>query len=613
VSRPARAFEQQVDEIRTQVRSILAASAAWPDAGVRGQLERLRDQIDAVGDDTTRLLAAIEREDQQLDEVLDVLFAVARLDFSQRAPIRGDRPLDALAAVANMLSEEIELAQREMNEARAAAETATEAKSRFLANMSHEIRTPLTALLGFADLLTSPVLSESDRLNYAMIIRRNGEHLLSVINDILDLSRVEAGRLMVEQIDCPPAQIFAEVASLMRLRAQAHGLRFAAELTTPVPATVRSDPTRLRQILLNLVGNAVKFTREGQVTMRLALDGEGRLCFEVEDTGPGIAPDVVAELFQPFQQADLSMTRRFGGSGLGLAISRALATALDGTIEVETALGRGSTFRLRVPITVAGDGRTITRLEDAGLAHAPGAAGAQFTGTALVVEDGLDNQVLIVTLLRGWGLQVAVARDGEVALQRVAAADQTGRAYDVVLMDMQMPILDGYQATAALRASGYRGPIVALTAHAMAGERERCLAAGCDEYVGKPIDRAQLVAALARHLPSAAAAIEAGDGTSLHSSFADDPAMQPIITRFVAALPARVTAIRAEAHAPGSTALARLVHQLKGAAGGYGFAEITTAAAAVEHALRTDAAHAEVLRAIDLLEAVSARARAGTP
>jgi signal transduction histidine kinase/CheY-like chemotaxis protein/HPt (histidine-containing phosphotransfer) domain-containing protein len=547
-----------------------------------------------------------QREAAQVNDVLEVMTSLASLDFHARARVLGDGPLDALAQVANMLSEELQATQEAMATARAAAEAATEAKSRFLAHMSHEIRTPLTALLGFADLLLAPKLTESERLNYAMIIRRNGEHLLSVINDILDLSRVEAGRLHVERVPCSPARILSDVASLLRGRADEVGLHFEAHLVTPIPAVVVTDPTRIRQILLNFVGNAVKFTRKGAVRVLARVDGV-HLVVEVVDTGIGIAPEHLPNLFHAFTQGDLSMARRFGGSGLGLAISKALAEALGGSISVDSELGRGSTFRLSLPIESGDSSETVDALPVD--FPAPLAAPPRLAGSVLVAEDGVDNQVLATILLRSYGLTVAVAADGEMAVQRTLEAWRHGTPFDVVLMDMQMPVLDGYQATTSLRRAGYDRPIVALTAHAMAGERERCIEAGCDDYIRKPIDRRELLQSLRRHLQPPTA--EGAATALLHSSFADDSEMVEIIQRFVASLPERVAALRAEARVPGSQTLVRLAHQLKGAAGGYGFGPISEAAATLEAAARSGGEHANVLRAVEELADVCARARTG--
>jgi signal transduction histidine kinase/HPt (histidine-containing phosphotransfer) domain-containing protein len=590
--------DEGLDDLRREVLQLMATPGE-----LRDGLARVLARIDAL------IAAQVPRgpsaQDAQIEEVLDVLFALARLDFSRRAVVHGDGAIDALAQSANMLCEELEVAQGEMQRARTEAEAATLAKSQFLAHVSHEIRTPLTALIGFADLLAVPTLSESDRLNYAMIIRRNGEHLLSVINDILDLSRIEAGRLLIETIPCSPVRILANVASLMRVRANDRGLTFKLDLATPIPSQVRTDPTRLLQILLNLVGNAIKFTREGIVRVVAAYEGRA-LVIDVMDTGIGMSEEQRAALFQPFQQADLSMTRRYGGSGLGLAISQALAEALGGHISVESVLGRGSKFRLTLP--VAADGPLVERVDQAPLEQDRTAAAVRLRGSVLVVEDGVDNQVLIMMLLRGYGLTVAIASDGRAGLQRALDVWRRGSPFDLVLMDMQMPEMDGYQATAALRRDGYPGPIVALTAHAMAGETERCIAAGCTDYLRKPIDRGELVATLRRFLPDAPVSDEP---PPLYSRFGDDTTMTEILGRFVGALPERVNALRSLAAARDLAQLERLAHQLKGAAGGYGFPEITEAAASVVDAVQANSEHALILQLVDQLAQLCLRARLG--
>jgi signal transduction histidine kinase/CheY-like chemotaxis protein/HPt (histidine-containing phosphotransfer) domain-containing protein len=596
-------LEERIDELRREVAQLLSQPG-----DLRDGLARLLDRLNAIAAPAGGAAeSTIPSSEARIDEVLDVLYGLAGLDFTRRAQVYGHGPLDALSQTANMLAEELEATQHEMEAARAAAEAATLAKSQFLAHMSHEIRTPLTALIGFADLLSAPSVSESERLNYAMIIRRNGEHLLSVINDILDLSRIEAGRLTVEAIDCSPAQILSEVASLMRVRAKESGLYFELSLDTPIPSSMKSDPTRLRQILLNLVGNAIKFTRRGGVEVRARHEG-GELAIDVIDTGIGMSAAELSTLFQPFQQADLSMTRRYGGSGLGLAISRALAEALGGRITVQSVLEHGSRFRLALPAVEAHD--LVERLDERPPDRVDARRSVRLAGSVLVVEDGIDNQVLVTTLLRNYGLTVAVAGDGKVALQHALEAWRRGTPFDVILMDMQMPVMDGYQATTALRREGYPNAIIALTAHAMAGERERCLNAGCTDYLRKPIDRGELVAALTRHLPPAPLAETA---PLLHSSFAADPEMVEIIVRFVASLPERVAAIRAAARGAEPDVLLRLVHQLKGAAGGYGFGEIGVRAFDVEEALRGGSEQAVVLRLIEELAELCERARAGRP
>jgi PAS domain S-box-containing protein len=386
--------------------------------------------------------------------------------------------------------------------AREAAIEAASAKSKFLANMSHEIRTPMTAILGFAERLADEGLDAADRRECASVIERNGAHLLAILNDVLDLSKIEAGNLMVEHAGCAPALIAKEVVDLLQQQARGKGLALEVECSGRIPDRIRSDPTKLRQVLLNLVGNAIKFTETGSVTVRVDLLPAERpqLSFEVVDTGIGLAQDQLDRLFQPFTQADASTTRRFGGTGLGLAISRRLARLLGGDLTVTSTLGKGSTFTLTVDPGALDD--PIAPLQEAPLP--PAAAGVaeqtRLTGKVLLVEDGRDNQLLLAHILERAGARVQIADNGATGIVAATTAEQQGRPFDLVLMDMQMPVLDGYAATRQLRAMGYRRPIVAITAHAMADDREQCLAAGCTDFATKPIDKARFLALLARIL-----------------------------------------------------------------------------------------------------------------
>ncbi len=406
------------------------------------------------------------------------------------------------------------LKTRELEIARAEAEAANRAKSEFLANMSHEIRTPMTAILGYADLLIDEGQGPLDRLECIQTIRRNGAHLLALINDILDLSKIEANRMSVERIAFSPAEVISDVESLMRLRAAAKGLLFEVECATPIPHTIHSDPTKFRQILLNLAGNAVKFTDAGGVRLIARLVGrenedDGLLSVEVVDTGIGIRPDQLDRLFASFTQADTSMARRFGGTGLGLAISQRLARMLGGDISVRSTPGEGSSFTATIAtgplrqvrlVQSASAPRALASTSPGNEAQAPRLDGLRL----LLAEDGPDNQRLIAFHLRKAGAEVVIAGNGRIAVER-AFESLRDHPFDVVLMDMQMPELDGYAATRYLRAHAYARPIIALTAHAMAGDRERCLAAGCDDYTTKPIDRVELLSIVRRHSDRAAA------------------------------------------------------------------------------------------------------------
>ena len=401
--------------------------------------------------------------------------------------------------------------------ARKAAEAATQVKSEFLANMSHEIRTPMTAILGFADVLLEHGSLDNappERVEAAETIKRNGQYLLRLINDILDLSKIEAGKVVIERLRCSPSQIVAEVASLVRVRADAKGLAFNTEYVGAVPETIQTDPTRLRQILINVIGNAIKFTEVGGVRLitRLVDDGtEPLIRFDVVDTGLGMGGEQVAKLFQPFTQGDASTTRKFGGTGLGLTISKRLAGMLGGDIAVlDTAEGIGTRFRVTV---ATGPLEGVRMIEDPVFATTATTEATKTTTGAdqptldgyriLLAEDGPDNQRLIGHVLRKAGAQVTVVENGKLAAEAALAVGDPGApGFDVILMDMQMPVMDGYEATGLLRQKGYSGPILALTAHAMAGDRDKCLQAGCDDYASKPIDRKKLIKTIRQHLDS---------------------------------------------------------------------------------------------------------------
>jgi len=462
------------------------------------------------------------------------------------------------------------------------AETANEAKSAFLANMSHEIRTPLTAIIGFAETMLASDQSIPERHEATQTIIKNGRHLLQVINEILDLSKIESRRLEVEILPTPVLDVVADVESLTSMSARDKQLSLSVEYEYPLPRFIETDPTRFKQILLNLCSNAIKFTHSGGVRVRVGFEAEKQLLhIAVMDTGIGIGQDKMHRLFTPFSQADSSTTRRFGGTGLGLYISKQLAEMLGGHVEIRSIEGLGT----RVDVTLA-TGPTaasdlITSAE--GMPTATDTKARQhgenaLHGHILLAEDSIDNQRLISLYVKKIGASITIANNGKHALEQALAGD-----FDLVLMDMQMPIMDGIEATTLLRQSGYSGPIVALTANAFKEDRERCAHAGCNDFLTKPLDRDAFYRVLRQYLPAsdtrAGSPIEAVTASSPDNL---DAELKALAAEFIQTLPGRVNHMQA-AHAAGNLqALGSLLHQLKGIGATFGYPVVTDQAAVIE-------------------------------
>ena len=389
-------------------------------------------------------------------------------------------------------------ATSEAERARAAAEKASRVKSEFLATMSHEIRTPMNGITGMTSLLLDTGLT-GEQQEYAGAIRDSAQALVSLINDVLDVARIESGRMTVELSPFEPGRVVRDVIELLGSLAQEKRLDLTLSIDASMQAWFRGDAGRMRQVVVNLVGNAIKFTARGGVAVRVGgqrgPDGRWLIGLEVEDSGIGIAPDKLESVFDQFVQADASTTRLYGGTGLGLAISRSLARLMGGDLTVESELGRGSVFRLRVPLEAA----QAPGASPPAAAPADAASPVRYRGRRiLLAEDNPVNQRVASRMLEKLGAAVDIAGNGRQAVAMALAAD-----YDLVLMDCQMPEMDGFEATRELRASlgpRARVPIAAVTANAMAGDREKCLEAGMDDFLAKPIDSRQLAELLDRSL-----------------------------------------------------------------------------------------------------------------
>ncbi|MBA4107510.1 MAG: hypothetical protein C0485_17370 [Pirellula sp.] len=610
-----RSFEKERSIIEGSLDAVVELDARGKVLNWNGQAERLFGWTvaEAIGSqleelvipehDRQRYLAGLRELSQEHEE------PTFHQRFEMECVARGGRQFDVeLAIVSIQGSEETTFCafarditdrkshELDMRRAMEEAEAANRIKSEFLANMSHEIRTPLNSILGFAELLVRNADEGDERLrrDYAETIRTSARHLLELINNVLDLSKIEAGKLQVEHARFSPHQLIAEVVSLLRVRAVEKGIVLNYRWDGSIPEIVATDPHRVRQLLVNLVGNAIKFTEQGSVMVVARSHREADrwyLTLEVRDTGIGIDSAKLDDIFHPFVQADSSMTRRYGGTGLGLAICKNIATALGGKLSVDSELGRGTTFAVQLPI---GDLRHVRMLEtppDAttgDYVDRPSAANLQGI-RVLLADDGETNRKLIQVFLSRHGAEVQTVENGEMAC-RLALAEP----FDVVLMDMQMPLLDGYAATRKLRSLGFDKPIIALTAHAMKGDREKCTYAGCSGYLSKPVNVDELTQAVEDAVGFGARCrinaktekekkIKRALAGPIRSSLpTEDDMLREIVAEFVESIPARLDAMERALASEDYEELQRHVHGLKGSGGTAGFTCLSEISAELE-------------------------------
>ncbi len=491
--------------------------------------------------------------------------------------------------------------EAELLAAKQAAEAAMHAKSQFLANMSHEIRTPLTAIIGFTEALRDEWNYNPTQMHCLDVIRNNGKHLLDIINQILDLSKIDAGALSIERAPCNVVELIEELRFMFAPTVAEKSLTLSVDYSWPLPRIVSTDQLRLKQVLINLLGNATKFTTQGGIELRVSWhEATQELHFAVQDSGIGMTEEQAKSLFKPFYQANESITRQFGGTGLGLSISDRLVRALGGSIQVSSEPGRGSVFSFSVAAPTPQDTALLRTppIEPHPERTSENAPTRTFSGNVLFADDALDNRRLVEHFLKKAGLNVVLAENGQQACEAVKT-----EAFDLILMDVQMPIMDGLSATRSIRQSGVHVPIIAISAGAMTSDIERAMDAGCSTHLSKPFSRDSLYDTVARYLPNEGATARERSITPLISTLVGgDPDMIPLLVDFLDGLPQRFLDISSAYQAGEAAKLASLAHKLKGSAGMYGLPELALLAGELERIAKSG----EVAGGADLVQHITA-------
>ncbi len=474
------------------------------------------------------------------------------------------------------INEAFLVSTRQLANATMAADTANETKSSFMANMSHEMRTPLTAIIGFAeDLLTNKHIDKESK-PAVQIIARSGKHLLRIINEVLDISKIESGKLEIEKLDCSLFSLVHDVKILLNLQIEEKGLQLNVKYNFPLPEIINTDPTRLKQILLNLCFNAIKFCEKGSVDINISYEANSnKLIFAIKDTGIGMSEEQLGKVFKDFTQGDTSTTRKYGGTGLGLSISLSLSRMLGGDIQAESIEGIGSIFTLNIDPGVIDNSKLINKIPDHIVIsdEMDKTAGAiLLDGKILLAEDNKDNQALLLLLISKTGAELEMVENGEKAVEAALSGQ-----YDLILMDMQMPVMDGLEATSLLRQTGFSGPIVALTANARKGDIQRCKEAGCTDFLSKPVDRQAFYATLEKYLNS----------SDVQSTLDVDDGFRHLVDKYVNSLHARLSDIKSSYEKNKLDTFKALIHDLKGMGGSFGFPQLTSCAKNIETHIKT--------------------------
>jgi signal transduction histidine kinase/DNA-binding NarL/FixJ family response regulator len=552
-----------------------------------GQFERGREMLSQE---------VIPRQQQIMDTLSEmfeyhnkqVAQEFASADYNQRKTYSIIAILTVLALLisSGIIVYVVRTTARIQNDLRRADEAriANQMKSEFLANMSHEIRTPLTSIIGYAEAAIKPGQNRQERMEGINAIHRNGLHLMSLINEILDLSKIEAGKLEMELMPVSVFEILQDVGNVAQCRVHDKGMHCGLNYKYPLPGTITTDPLRLKQILLNLVNNAIKFTDKGHVYVNVWCDREQeKIYFSVEDTGIGITAEQISRIFESFTQADRSITRKYGGTGLGLCLSRRLARILGGDISVDSTPGKGSTFTVSIdtgPLMIDDfvyeNDLPVSEPDATDTLEMP-----MLEGRVLLVDDVEDNQKLISFFVNKTGAQVDIASNGQQALDMIQFT-----SYDLVLMDMQMPVMDGIEATRQIRAHQFNMPVVMLTANAYREDRKRCEQAGASGFLSKPVSNQQINEVLVHYLQPYKQTDK--NVAPIYSALLDSaPELQDIVNRFVYYLPEKITTLEDSFNQQDWSVLGNLLHDLKGTAGNMGFVEIYSCTVEMETCLKS--------------------------